>query len=354
MTAPPVWAQWLLRATLDENDAAVVISDLTELHALRVQRDGRAPANRWYIRQALGCALHVGIAGALRPRPYAEDRGRGVVRRSAGALRELPRDIRLATRSLMRRPSYAMTVALTLGLGLSGLSIVYSVAWWALLRPVPGVAMQDELGIVQLEFPGGGGPGGGGFPFSHVDAQDVTARSSHLAAFTASSAQEVHFSAGSASHAERVAGEVVWPNYFEVLGTRIQAGRTLRADSTQPVVVLSDRLANRFWKRARDAVGSEVSINGRVYTVVGVAPDEFHGTKVPGVTDIWLPASTLPALVHVPGILTDGSAQVWTTLIARRKEGVASKRIADDMNTAIPLIAQSGRPYSFMGPMTFQ
>ncbi|HEX6695129.1 MAG TPA: FtsX-like permease family protein, partial [Longimicrobiales bacterium] len=76
-------------------------------------------------------------------------------------------------------------------------------------------------------------------------------------------------------------------------------------------------------------------------------------TKVPGVTDIWLPASTLPALVHVPGILTDGGAQVWTTLVARRKAGVATKRIADDMNTAIPLIAQSGRPYSFMGPMTF-
>ena len=355
MIAPPGWVTRLLRAALEEGDANLVINDLAELYAHRVQRDGRARANRWYIRQALGCAFHLRMDGVLRPRPYADGGGEGTFTRAARAIRELPHDVRLATRSLLRRPSYVMTVALTLGLGLSGLSVVYSVAWWVLLRPVPGVAAQDELAIAQVEFNNGGGsPGGAGFPFSHVDAVEITARSKHLATFTVLTPHEVHFAAGRNVNAERIAAEVVWPNYFEVLGTRLQHGRTLRADSLQAVAVISDRLARRFWGKARDAVGSTVSINGSSFTVVGVAPKEFHGTKVPGVSDIWLPAATLPALVHTPTILTDPMAQVWTNVIMRRKEGVTAARAAEAMNSTIPLITSSRREHSFMAPMSFQ
>ena len=87
---------------------------------------------------------------------------------------------------------------------------------------------------------------------------------------------------------------VVTANYFDVLGLRPARGR-LFADADDagaaPLVVLSHRYwISRF--RADDSVvGSTLRLNGRTFTVTGVAAEGFHGTAVADV-DAWIPLSS--------------------------------------------------------------
>lgn len=344
-TQAPRWVQALLRAVLGA-EAAPVIADLNELFQLRVDREGVASARRWYIRQGLMCTWRLGIARVLGVSAAAQpDQG---IRGSRWQwLRDLPRDTRVAARSLLRRPTYTLAVALTLGIGLAGVSIVYSVANWVLLRPVPGVTAPDELALMLVQEANGSAPGGWGMPFSHADALDLAKGASHLGKFTAATPQEVHFGAGTTAEAERIPGEFVWPNYFELLGVKLQAGRTFASDSIGNVAIISERLARRFHADARSAVGSRVTINGRPYTVIGVASRGFHGPEIPGVTDVWLPQWVMPEVLNAPGVLTEPWGQVWASMIVRPVPGVRAAALQDALNSGVTRIRGSGRWHSF-------
>jgi putative ABC transport system permease protein len=87
-------------------------------------------------------------------------------------------------------------------------------------------------------------------------------------------------------------------NYFSVLGVRPQLGRFFSADEERmgsPVlsVVLSDRLWRRGFGGRRNVVGAAVTIDGRQFTVIGVASPGFVGADLAD-ADLWLPLPTYP------------------------------------------------------------
>jgi predicted permease len=111
--------------------------------------------------------------------------------------------------------------------------------------------------------------------------------------------------------AQLVLGEMVSGNYFDVMGVGAERGRTFLPDEdatpgTHPVVVLSDR----YWRSRYGAdpglVGGEIRMNGRPYTVLGIAPASYKGRVAPGIgTDFWVPISMHPHLT--PGQTGSGN-----------------------------------------------
>jgi ABC-type antimicrobial peptide transport system permease subunit len=71
-------------------------------------------------------------------------------------------------------------------------------------------------------------------------------------------------------------------NYFAVLNTRARAGAAFSAgkEDAGPTVVLSDRLAARYFDRDANPVGAAIRLNQRVFTVIGVMPPEFRGSDL--------------------------------------------------------------------------
>src|SRR5512142_628463 len=83
-------------------------------------------------------------------------------------------------------------------------------------------------------------------------------------------------------------------NYFSTLGVAAARGRGFGAEEermgAEPVVVLS----HRTWQRQGgdpNIIGTQVSINGILCQVIGVAPERFTGTALIG-PDLWLPLGT--------------------------------------------------------------
>ena len=105
------------------------------------------------------------------------------------------------------------------------------------------------------------------------------------------------------SAAKPDAGELVSANYFAGLGIHPVIGRGFLPDEDRSpggnaVVVIS----YRFWKLRfhgdETVAGQTLSLNGKAFTVIGVAPEEFTGTpESPAAVDFWAPLSMQAQLI---------------------------------------------------------
>src|SRR4030095_11238575 len=90
--------------------------------------------------------------------------------------------------------------------------------------------------------------------------------------------------------AERIETAITTANFFDVFGVRPRGGRLFFPADEQaghaPVIVLSHRLWQRRFGGAASAIGQQLILDGRSYTVVGVAPEGF---QYPDKTELWFP-----------------------------------------------------------------
>ena len=89
---------------------------------------------------------------------------------------------------------------------------------------------------------------------------------------------------------ERVPGASVTWNFFGVLGTPISRGRAFVADDAKGpdpnVIVLGDGLWRRTFGGRPDVVGATVQLDGKPFTIVGIAPPDF---RMPATAEFWQP-----------------------------------------------------------------
>jgi predicted permease len=203
------------------------------------------------------------------------------------------RDVRFAWRMLAKRPvsSAAVVVALALGIGLN--SAVFTFVNALLLRPPQGVSGTNKLVEVWLHNPKAGGMEGC-LPFSYPDYayyRDHTRSLEGLMALggDGEDAIWIHSGTGEILHAQFVSG-----NLFSLLGVNAVVGRLLsvdddRIDNPRQVVVLS----YPFWQQKlggnAGVIGETLTLDGRAFTVVGVAPASFSGLMVGTDPDFWAP-----------------------------------------------------------------
>lgn len=225
-------------------------------------------------------------------------------------------DLRLAVRSLARRPAFTTSVVLVLALGLGVTTAVYTLLRAVLFEPLP-VARPAELHAA-LD------PKGEPFLMSAPSVRRLNAHPAVAGGALGYSSQTAAALRVGDSPAERATAIFVTGNFFSALGVAPAAGRLLGEDDARPgapqtVAVLS----HAFWQKrfAGDAnvVGSVVSLNGVDLTIVGVAAKHFTGIALENRPDLWLPLG-LHAPLRVSGnawIVSSGSPvtlEEWTQL----------------------------------------
>lgn len=214
------------------------------------------------------------------------DRRRDRRTRRRGMLDDLRQDVRLAARSLARRPSYLAVAILTLAVGIGAVATIFAVVDAALLRPLP-FPSPDRLAVVW----GVAGPErdirGASFP----ELRDWSERTRSFSAL--SIYDETGFTLSGSGPAEVVQGETVSPGYLEMLGATPVLGRFLRADDDRPGITPTVVISHALWQRrfggTVDIVGRSLVLDGRPVVVIGVAAEGFHGLSFD--TDVW---ATLP------------------------------------------------------------
>jgi len=207
-------------------------------------------------------------------------------------------DIRYAARLLVRNPIFTLTAAMSLAIGISATTTIFTVANGLLLRSAVGVTEPGRL-VDIARTKEGGGPGID--PISYPDYLEVRRRATTLEGVYGYQLQLPPASLRvENAGAERVYPGVVTTNYFEVLGVPAVAGRTFGSGDSEdagaaPLVVLSHRFWARRFNSDEGVVGRTVYLNGFPFTVVGVTREGFLGMTVVA-PDLWIPTSMVAAL----------------------------------------------------------
>jgi len=240
-------------------------------------------------------------------------------------------DLRFALRMLRRSPGFATVAVVSLALGIGANTAIFSVMDALMLRMLP--VQHPE----QLVLFGEGHMSGvtDDFPhrnqelFSQPFYRAMRGRNdvfSDIAAMESMSGDVHGRFGGTNAELEPVKIQLVSGNYFSTLGVPASAGRVLTAeDDRAPGGAAVAVMRYGYWQRrfARDssAIGRSLSVNGTLFTIVGIAAPEFFGTEVGRAPDLWIP---LAAQAQVQPWLGDplGAQTQSLWLIARTKPGV--------------------------------
>jgi predicted permease len=225
------------------------------------------------------------------------------------------RDFRYAARGFVRARWLALTTIVTIGIGAGANATVFSFIDALLFRPPPGVAEPGSLvAVYTSDF--SSGPYGTTSAPDYVSLLTDTTAFSNLAAYADNPGAIV--SIGNAT--ERVGTSAVTANYFAVLGARPALGRFFDAadgaGGGAPAAVIGHALWTRAFGADPSAAGAALTLDGRAYAVIGVAPEGFDGLDLARAREIWtlLPPPVDPAARGNRGLAVVGRLEPGTTI----------------------------------------
>jgi putative ABC transport system permease protein len=236
----------------------------------------------------------------------------------------LRQDFRYGLRMLARNPGFTAMAVLTLALGIGATTAIFTVVNAVLLRPLP-YAHPEELVYVQEVF-----EKYGALPFSGVSEfaawRDQSRTLSPVAAYTDS-----WFNLTGAGDPERITAGLATSTFFSLLGIRPLTGRLFLPEEDRPggppVVILSEALWKRRYGGDPSVVGRGVTVDGRVYTVVGVLPRTF---VIPAESKfdyaLWVPLIANRAAAGPMGIVR---------VIGRLRSGTGLEGARSELNTIL-------------------
>jgi predicted permease len=207
-------------------------------------------------------------------------------------LEELRDDVTFAIRQMKASPAFTLVAALTLALGIGGNAVIFSAVDAMLLRD-PAVTDPDRLVVVYTSDASGNNPYGNSSYPDYVDLRDS-------GIFDSLSAQgSVSIALDARGQTETLAGDLVSGNYFDVLGVRIPFGRAFvpsedQIGSPAHVAIISHALWRRVFNSDASLIGGTIRLNGRPYTLIGVAPRGFPDPIFGRATDVWVPWALAP------------------------------------------------------------
>jgi macrolide transport system ATP-binding/permease protein len=242
---------------------------------------------------------------------------------------EVVQDLRYGVRMLVKSPTFTIVAILTLALGIGANTAVFTFVNALLLRPLAGVTEPDRLVQVGRQF--------ADKPYlsdsSYPDYLDYRSQNTVLSGLVAFGPRAFHLSTG--RETERVEGELVTSNYFDVLGVSAAQGRLMTPSdndlATSPTgVVVSYRLWQRRFGGDASIVGTTVNVDGHPFTILGVTHEAFEGTKIGSPRDLWVPFVSLRQL-DPKGARFEQRGISWLEMFGRLKPGVTVEQVRAEL-----------------------
>jgi putative ABC transport system permease protein len=243
-------------------------------------------------------------------------------------------DFRQALRSLWKQRAFALVAVLTLAFGIGVDVSLFGMLSAFFLQPLP-IKDADRLVLVMQRGDVINIPYGYSYP-DYLDFRRSVQTLTDLAAYTPMPA---HISARGQTP-ERTWVEVVSPNYFTLAAVTPAFGTFPRVGDPEgkggaPQVVLS----YRFWQRRFGAnpglVGQAISLNGKTFTVVAVAPASFTGLSWAMAVSAWVPSGSIGTLMDGGDAFRDNRGTPAFRLMGRLAPG----RTLDQARAEVDVIA---------------
>ncbi len=243
---------------------------------------------------------------------------------------EFVQDIRYGARILRRTPGFSILAILCLTLGIGTNAAALSWIEGILIRPYPLVAHQDRMFALNCTTRGAQGFTG----LSYPDFLDLERNSTLFESFIIDKITGTTLSNG--DRAERAVGGMVSANYFDALGIRPILGRGFRPEegtgrNAHPVTVISYMTWKNRYKGDPDIIGKTQYMNGVQHTIIGVAPERFHGTFIGYSFNFWVPTSMQETFDNTGYKLEDRGAR-WIEGYAFLKPGVTQRQAQAELS----------------------
>ena len=250
----------------------------------------------------------------------------------------LLQDLRYGIRLLGRNPGFTAVALLVLALGIGANTAMFTLVDALALKPRPGVPDERLTGIYSRDRTVPDAYRAFSYP-NYADLRDRNLFAS-IAGHTFAMAG---LSEGDA--VRRVFVNVATGSFFETFGVPLLLGRTFSADEERPgadvpVTVLSYHAWKRLGGHA-GVLGTHVRLNGRDFTVIGVAPRGFGGSLSLVSPELWVPTGVYDTLSN--DFMRDGLA---ATLGDRRHHAlilVARLRDGETIESVAPALDAAGR-----------
>ncbi len=237
----------------------------------------------------------------------------------------LLQDLRYGLRTLTKSPGFAVVALLTLALGIGANSAIFSVINAILLRPL-AYKNPEQLVLINHNYQKISLKASvSAFGFAHY--RDNAKSFESLTAITGWAANLT-----GEGEPERLTGQTVSANFFELLGANAAMGRTFAvgedSEGKNRVVVLS----HGFWQRRfggdQNILNKTLSLNGENYSVVGVMPPSFqYGREIGMIVDLWAP------IVFTPQQLSSNSiTNEFLSVLGRLRAGVSQEQAQAEMH----------------------
>jgi predicted permease len=267
-------------------------------------------------------------------------------------MKDLLLDVRYALRVLWKSPVFTLVAVLTLMLGIGANVVVFGVVNAVLLHPLD---VSEPQNLYQLRLK----------PWtsfkllttSYPAYEDLRRRNttfSEMAGFDGFAEATLRWG----NTVKSVNGYAVTGNYFDLLGVQPEVGRFIHeADEHGPNSAPYLVLSNNLWRSAFNAdpgvVGTTVRIDRDPYTVIGVAPAQFHGTEKFDRPDYWIP------FVNWGQQRLQDRTSISVTVLGRLKPGVTPQHAAENLSAIAAQLAKeypktdTGMPLRLVRPGLF-
>ena len=253
-------------------------------------------------------------------------------------------DLRVALRQFYKSPGFAITVVLTIALGIGANTAIFTLVHAVLMKSLPVADPKTLFRVGDLDdccVNGGFINDNGDFDlfsyelYKHL--QETTPEFERLAAMQAGGEQKTTRRGSEPAKSERA--QYVSGNFFTTFGIGPFAGRVLTdADDTPgaaPAVVMSYQAWQSDYGGDPKVVGATFYLQGQPATVVGIAPPGFFGDRIrsnpPG---LWIPLAMEPSIEGKNSILHVPDSN-WLYAVGRLKPGVSVTALQDKMSGSL-------------------